>query len=87
MQELLFGRRNAQSNLPSETVEGNTQQEEQRHNRHDSVEILESPSSSDCLEDGAVAITELEDKATDKAGKELQQQSPAPDAWFWAAST
>ena len=73
MQELLFGRRKAQSNLHTEIVEDNTQQEEKRHNRHDSVEILETPSSSDCLEDGAVAITELEDKATAKADKELQR--------------
>jgi len=55
--------------------EGNTQQEEQRYDRHDSVEISESPSSIDYLEDGAVAITEFEDKATAtaKADKELQR--------------
>ena len=73
MQELLFGRHKVQSNLHTETVEDNTQQEEQRYNRHDSVEILESPSSGGCLEDGAVAITELEDKAIAKVNKELQR--------------
>lgn len=77
MQELLFGRRKAQSNLHSEPVEGNTQQEEQRYDRHDSVEILESPSSSDCSdgegEDGAAATTEPEDKTTAKTGKDRQQ--------------
>ncbi|KAK5077686.1 hypothetical protein LTR70_009507 [Exophiala xenobiotica] len=75
----LFSRRSeAPTNLYTTTVEGNVQQE-QRYDKHDSVEIPESPSSNDCLngskdKDRAAAATEPDHDVTAETDKDLQQQ-------------